>query len=444
MNRSRDLPWLDAERAEALHVAAVERILVFDGAMGTALQSRDLGPDDFGGEALDGCNENLIVTRPDVIADVHANYLAAGADVVETDTFGATALVLAEYGLEQCADEINETAARIARAACEAHSAPGRPRFVAGSMGPTTKAISVTRGVTFDELQQNFGAQADALARGGADLLIVETSQDTRNVKAALLGIDDAFVNLGGRLPVMLSCTIEPTGTMLAGQGIEAFWTSVAHADPFSVGLNCATGPEFMTDHVRSLAAVARSRVSCIPNAGLPDEDGRYLLTPEGLAETVLRFAEHGWLNVVGGCCGTRPEHVRALAAAMDGVAPRRPLHHQRTLFSGIDFVEIGDDNRPVIIGERTNVIGSRKFKRLIVDERFEEASEIGRAQVRSGAHLVDVCLANPDRDELADTERFLSFLVNKVKAPFVIDSTDAAVIERSLTWCQGKASTLR
>ena len=435
------LPWLDAARRERLEAAARERILVFDGATGTALQSRDLGPDDFGGPEFEGCNEHLVVTRPDVIRDVHDDYLAAGADVVETNTFGSTSIVLEEYDLAHLTDELNERAAALARAATDAAEArDGRPRFVAGSIGPTTKAISVTGGITFDGLREAFGRQAAALCRSGVDLLLIETSQDTRNVKAALLGIDDAFQGVGGRLPVMVSCTIEPTGTMLAGQGVEAFWTSIAHAAPFSVGLNCATGPEFMTDHVRSLAALAATRVSCMPNAGLPDEDGRYLLTPDALAGALRGFAERGWVNVVGGCCGTRPEHIAALAQAVAGLPPRRVDVPVRTMFSGIDFVESTADNRPLVVGERTNVIGSRKFKRLIVEERFEEASEIGRAQVRSGAQMVDVCLANPDRDELADTDRFLAHLVNKVKAPFVIDSTDAEVVEASLVWSQGKS----
>jgi 5-methyltetrahydrofolate--homocysteine methyltransferase len=437
---SESLPWLDAERAETLHAAAAERILVVDGAMGTSLQDAQLTPDDFGGADLDGCNEILVETRPDVIRDVHDSFLSAGADIVETDTFGGTSIVLAEYGLESRVAELNEVAARLAREACAAFDAPGRPRFVAGSIGPTTKAISVTGGVTFDELRISFRDQARALVAGGSDLLLVETSQDTRNVKAALLGIQEVFEELGARVPVATSCTIEPTGTMLAGQGVEAFWTSVAHTDLFSVGLNCATGPDFMTDHVRSLSELARHRVSCIPNAGLPNEDGEYELTPDELASTMRRFAEHGWLNVVGGCCGTRPDHIAALARAVADVAPRRPIEHRRSLFSGIDFLETTDDNRPVLVGERTNVIGSRKFKRLIVEERFEEAAEIGRAQVKGGAHLVDVCLANPDRDEMEDTERFLAQAINKVTAPFVVDSTDPEVIERALTWCQGKA----
>ena len=434
------LPWLRPERVLALEQLAAQRILVVDGAMGTSLQAAALTAADFGGAQYEGCNEHLVLTRPDVVRDVHLSFLEAGADMVETDSFGATSIVLAEYGLQSFTQEINVAAARVAREACERFATFERPRFVAGSMGPTTKAISVTGGVTFRELQEAFREQARGLVAGGVDVLLVETAQDTRNVKAALLGIADLFGELGARVPVMVSCTIEPTGTMLAGQGVEAFWTSIAHFDLFSVGLNCATGPDFMTDHVRSLSELARTRISCIPNAGLPDEDGRYQLTPEQLGAAIARFADHGWLNVVGGCCGTRPNHVAALAAAVAGRSPRKPVEHSRTLLSGIDFLEVAEDNRPIVVGERTNVIGSRKFKRLVEQERFEEAAEVGRAQVKSGAHLLDVCLANPDRNELDDVRRFLAHVVRIVKAPLVIDSTDAVVIEEALTWCQGKS----
>jgi 5-methyltetrahydrofolate--homocysteine methyltransferase len=434
------LPWLDAERAQALHDLAARKIVVFDGAMGTSVQALDLAAADFGGTELEGCNENLVLTRPDAIRGIHESFLRAGADVVETDTFGGTPLVLAEYGLAATAREINAAAARVARDACARVATPDRPRFVAGSMGPTTKAISVTGGVTFAGLRETFREQARGLVEGGADLLLVETSQDTRNVKAALLGVHDVFDEIKARVPVMVSCTIEPMGTMLAGQGVEAFWTSVSHFDLFSVGLNCATGPEFMTDHLRSLAELCRTRVSCMPNAGLPDEDGNYRLTPEQLGSALARFADHGWLNVVGGCCGTVPAHIEAVSRAVAGKTPRAQVEHTRTLFSGIDFLEVTDDNRPVIIGERTNVIGSRRFKKLIVDEKWEEAAEVGRAQVKGGAALLDVCLANPDRDETADMDRFLSVLIKLAKAPLVIDSTDAKVIEMSLTYCQGKS----
>ena len=427
-------------RAQLLDQLLSERILVLDGAMGTAIQARALDAAAFGGPEYDGCNEVLVETRPDVIRDIHRGYLDAGADIIETDTFGGTPFVLAEYGLGARARELNRLAAKIAVETALDASTTDRPRFVAGSMGPTTKAITVTGGITFEELTDAFREQALGLVEGGVDLVLIETQQDTRNVKAALLGVNDAFGELGRRVPIMVSGTIEATGTMLAGQGVEAFYASVMHADLLSIGLNCATGPEFMTDHLRSLAAIAKTRVSCIPNAGLPDSEGRYLETPDGIARVLERFVDLGWINLVGGCCGTTPAHIKALAAMVKGKRPRVPAAHHRTILSGIDFLEVADDNRPVLVGERTNVIGSRKFKRLINEGQWEEASEIGRKQVKGGAQVVDVCVANPDRDELADMVTLLPELIKKVKAPLMIDSTDAQVIARALTYSQGKA----
>jgi 5-methyltetrahydrofolate--homocysteine methyltransferase len=427
-------------RARLLEQLLEEKILVVDGAMGTAIQALDLSADAFGGPDLDGCNEVLVASRPDIILDIHRRYLAAGADIVETDTFGGTPIVLAEYGLAARARELNRLAAQLAvRAAAEA-STPEWPRFAAGSMGPTTKAITVTGGITFEGLKDAFREQAVGLLEGGVDLLLVETQQDTRNIKAALLGIEEAFVAANRRVPIMVSGTIEATGTMLAGQGVEALYTSIMNHDLLSVGLNCATGPEFMTDHLRSLAAIAKTRVSCIPNAGLPDSEGRYLETPEGIARVLERFVDLGWLNLVGGCCGTTYAHTAALAAMVKGKRPRVPAIHHKALLSGIEFLEVADDNRPVLVGERTNVIGSRRFKRLIGEGSWEEASEIGRKQVKGGAQVVDVCLADPDRDEMADMLEFLPHLIKKVKAPLMIDSTDAAVIASALTFSQGKA----
>ncbi|HEV3232235.1 MAG TPA: homocysteine S-methyltransferase family protein, partial [Candidatus Dormibacteraeota bacterium] len=405
--------------------------------MGTQIQAADLSAADFGGPDLEGCNENLCLTRPEVIAKIHRDYFAAGADVVSTNTFGGTPLTLGEYGLTGSAREINRAAAALAR---EVAAEFDGPRWIAGAMGPTTKAITVTGGVTFEGLVETYGIQALGLLEGGADLLLLETAQDTRNVKAGILGVWAAFAELGQRVPLMISGTIEPMGTMLAGQGVEAFYTSVAHAGMVSVGLNCATGPEFMTDHVRTLAGMARCYVSCYPNAGLPDEVGRYSETPEMMAETLGRFVENGWLNIVGSCCGSTPEFTRAIAAVAHAGRPRRPAERRVTSLSGIDPVECDDDSRPLIVGERTNVIGSRKFKRLITEERWEEAAEVGRAQVKAGAHLIDVCLSNPDRDEIADVERFMGALIRIVKAPLVIDATDPQVFERALTYCQGKA----
>ncbi|HEX7125475.1 MAG TPA: methionine synthase [Thermodesulfobacteriota bacterium] len=430
------------ERVARLVAALEERVLVLDGAMGTAIQAKGLTAADFGGPALEGCNEHLVVTRPDVVTAIHEAYLAAGCDIVETNTFGATPLVLAEYGLEGEAIRLNREAARLARAAAERFSTPDRPRFVAGSMGPTTKAISVTGGVTFDELVEHFHVQARGLHEGGVDYFLLETCQDTRNIKAGLLGIARLNESLPPeeRIPVAVSATIEPMGTMLAGQSVDALAAALEHADLLYLGLNCATGPEFMTDHIRSLAALSRFRVACVPNAGLPDENGHYLETPEMIAQTIRHFLDQGWLNAVGGCCGTHAGHIAALVEAAAGRRPRVPPTARRSTLSGIDYVEVTDDVRPVLVGERTNVIGSRKFKDLIVEEKFEEAAEIARAQVKSLAQVIDVCLANPDRDEMADMRRFLTALINKVRVPLMIDSTDPAVIEMALTFCQGKA----
>jgi 5-methyltetrahydrofolate--homocysteine methyltransferase len=428
------------DKTRLLKDLLAERILVLDGAMGTAIQARNLTAEDFGGAHLEGCNESLVLTRPDVVLDIHRGYLEVGADIIETNTFGGTPIVLAEYGLQDHVHELNETAARLAKQAAAELSTTNKPRFVAGSMGPTTKAISVTGGVTFDQLIEGFHDQAAGLVAGGADILIVETQQDTRNVKAALIGIWRLFDAVGFKVPVMVSGTIEAMGTMLAGQTVEAFSTSVMHADLLSVGLNCATGPEFMTDRIRSLAALAETRVSCIPNAGLPNEDGIYLETPLSMATTLERFVDHGWINLVGGCCGTTPAHIRALAQMVEGKRPRVPVKHHRTLFSGIDFVEASDDQRPLIVGERTNEVGSRKFKRLITEEKYEEAAEIARQQVKGGAQICDVNLQNADREELYDVDRFYEKMIRVVKAPTMIDTTDPAAIERALTYCQGKS----
>jgi 5-methyltetrahydrofolate--homocysteine methyltransferase len=428
------------ERTKLLEDLLAERILVLDGAMGTAIQACHLTADDFGGVQLEGCNENLVLTRPDVVLDIHRGYLEVGADIIETNTFGGTPIVLAEYALQDQVHKLNETAARLARQAAAEYSTSNKPRFVAGSMGPTTKAISVTGGITFDKLIEGFHDQAAGLVDGGADILIVETQQDTRNVKAALIGIWRLFDEIGFKVPVMVSGTIEAMGTMLAGQTVEAFSTSVMHADLLSVGLNCATGPEFMTDRIRSLAELAETRVSCIPNAGLPNEEGVYLETPESMATTLERFVDHGWINMVGGCCGTTPAHIRALAQMIEGKRPRVPVKHHRTLFSGIDFVEASDDQRPLIVGERTNEVGSRKFKRLIAEEKYEEAAEIARQQVKGGAQICDVNLQNADREELYDVDRFYEKMIRVVKAPTMVDTTDPVAIERALTYCQGKS----
>jgi len=428
-------------RLQELLAALEERILVLDGAMGTMLQQRNPAIEDWGGPQFENCTENLLFTHPEWIADIHRAYYDAGADIVETNSFGGSPVTLAEFGLEQRCYEINFRAAQLAREAAAEFERPGRPRFVAGSMGPTTKAITVTGGVTFAELRDGYYEQARGLIDGGADLLLVETCQDTRNVKAALLAIRRLSEEMGRRIPVIVSGTIEPMGTMLAGQTADAFYVSIAHADLLAVGLNCATGPEFMTDHIRTIHELASTRVSCYPNAGLPDEEGRYLETPDSLAAQLEKFAGHGWLNIVGGCCGTTPAHIRAIAQMAQGKRPRPlPAPSHRVFFSGIEVVEADESTRPLLVGERTNVIGSRAFKRLIAEEKWEEATEIARRQVRAGAHIIDVCLQSSDRDELADIPPFYGLLIRKVKAPLMIDTTDARAVELALTYCQGRS----
>ena len=430
------------ERVSLLVEKAKSEILVIDGAMGTCLQDLNLTAEDFGGEELEGCNENLCITRPEVIQKIHKNYLDAGADIIETNTFGSTPVVLAEYDLQDKYKELNIIAAQLAKNAVDEYEKenPGEIRFVAGSMGPTTKAISVTGGITFDELIDNFYKQAKYLYEGGVDYFLLETSQDTRNIKAGLIAINELNNEVEVPLPVAVSGTIEPMGTMLGGQAVDALVASLQHVDLFYLGLNCATGPDFMTDHVRTMSDMAKCSVACVPNAGLPDEDGNYLETPAMMSNILERFMKEGWINFVGGCCGTTYDHITAFRKIAKSNTPRTANPKKVSCLSGIEYLELGDEGRPYLVGERTNVIGSRKFKNLIVDEKFDEASEIAKAQVKKGANIIDLCLANPDRDELSDMENFLDQVIHKVKAPLMIDSTDEKVIEKSLTYSQGKA----
>jgi 5-methyltetrahydrofolate--homocysteine methyltransferase len=430
------------ESAKALRELLSERILVLDGAMGTMLQQRHLTAEDFGGAALEGCNENLVRTRPDVVLDIHRKYFEAGSDIVETNSFNGTKSDLIDYGVADQSYELMFKAAQLARQAADEYSSPSKPRFVAGSMGPTRKAITVTGGITFEHLLQDYYDLAKPLTEGGADLLIIETSQDTRNIKAAILAIHKLSKELGAEVPFIVSVTIEAMGTMLAGQTIEAMWASLRHAKPLAFGMNCATGPEFMTDHLRTLSQLSSEFVSCYPNAGLPDpEDGKYHETPTTLATQLERFVGNGWLNIVGGCCGTTEQHIRAIAQMVQGKKPRvRPGESHRAVYSGIETIEAEDSTRPLLVGERTNVIGSRLFKNLVAEEKWEEASEIARRQVKGGAHIVDVCLQSTERDEKKDIPEFYEKLIRKVKAPVMIDTTDATAIELALTYCQGKA----
>ena len=417
-----------------------EQVLVLDGAMGTAIQDAELSPSDFGGVEYEGCNEYLNITRPDLIMDIHRAYLEIGVDIIETNSFGSTPLVLAEYGLQDIALEINQASARIAREVVDELSTEQHPRFVAGSMGPTTKSLSLTRSMSWDELRNQYYIQASGLVNGGVDLLLVETSQDILNVKAALVAIEQLSEERSIDIPVAVQCTIEIMGTTLAGQDIEAFYNSLMHRDLLWIGMNCATGPEFMRGHLRALSQISKFPVSVVPNAGLPDEDGLYNETPDIFSATVSSYLREGWANVVGGCCGTTVEHVGKLIEGVRGIAPRDLVSNRVTVVSGLESLTIDENTRPVLIGERTNVLGSRRFKKWVSEGMWEEAAELGRQQVRGGASLLDVCLQDPDRDEMADVDEFLEFLTRKVKVGIVIDSTDSNVIANALKRTPGKS----
>ena len=427
------------ERLRALRQILDQRVLVIDGAMGTMIHQVPLSVNvDY--EGHENCPEILVVTRPDVIENIHRYYFDAGADAVSTNSFGGTGIALADNHLKHRVHELNFRAARIAREVADEFSVD-KPRFVAGSMGPTNKDINITGSITFPSLQSAYYKQARALMEGGADFLLVETAFDTGSLKAALLAIEQLRHDLGMDIPVVASVTIERTGTMLGGQAIDALYASIANHDLLAVGMNCATGPDLMTDHVRTLAAISRFPVSCYPNAGLPDAEGNFPETPQSLAAQLEKFVDLGWVNILGGCCGTTPEHIRAIVQMIEGKRPRRaPDAAHRAYYSGIELVEAEESNRPLIVGERTNVIGSRLFKSLVAEEKWEEATEIARRQVKNGAQIVDVCLQSADRDEFGDIPPFFEKLVQKIKAPIMIDTTDAEAVELALSFCQGKS----
>ena len=430
-----------ADRTKLLHELLDERIAVMDGAMGTAIHKHDLSIDEFGGPAFENCNEILNPRRPDVVLDIYSSYLEAGSDIIETNSFNGTPADMGEFGLKEQTFDLNRQAAALACQAAEKYSTTEKPRFVAGSMGPTRKPITLNPDLSFEYVIGEYYTQALGLAEGGADILVLETGQDTRNIKAGLIAIQRVFDQAGYRLPIIVSGTIEPSGTMLAGQPADALVASLEHIDLLSIGLNCATGPEFMTDHLRTIHSMAQTRVHCYPNAGLPDEEGVFLESPSSLAAALERFVKNGWMNLIGGCCGTTPEHIRAIAQMVEGKQPRRHRPERKSFYSGLDLVEANEDNRPLLVGERTNEVGSRAFKRLISAEKYEEAAEIARRQVRNGAQIIDINLENPDREELADIDSFYDEMVKKaIKAPFMIDSTSHAALEKALTYCQGKS----
>ena len=440
---------------------ARERILVLDGAMGTMIQQLKLEEADFRGERfadwshdLRGNNDLLILTKPDAIRDIHLAYFRAGADICATNTFSSTTIAQADYALESVARELNSEGARLAcEAARLAEQEDGRPRFVAGAMGPTNRTASISpdvanpgfRAVSFDELREAYKEAALGLIEGGADILLVETIFDTLNAKAAIYAIEEAFAETGKRLPAMISGTItDLSGRTLSGQTPQAFWNSIAHARPFSVGLNCALGAREMRAHLAEISRVADTLVCAYPNAGLPNEFGLYDESPEYMASLIREFAESGLVNVVGGCCGTTPDHIAAIAKAVEGLTPRAvPEIAPRLRLSGLEPFELSPDIRFVNVGERTNVTGSAKFRKLITAGDYAAALDVARDQVVNGAQIIDV---NMD-EGLLDSQKAMVDFLNLVAAepdiarvPVMVDSSKFEVIEAGLKCLQGKA----
>ncbi len=414
-----------------------ERILVIDGAMGTLIQQQQLNASDFGGEEYEGCNDYLSLTKPDVIEYIHDEYLKAGADIIETNTFGANSIVLNEYNLSDKARQINYESCIIARKCADKYS----DRFVAGAMGPTSKAISVTGGITFDEMMGSYYEQALGLIEGGCDLLILETSQDTLNVKAGIVAINKACLETGKQIPFFISGSILINGTMLAGQDIEAFYTSVRYSSPFAIGMNCATGPREMKDYLQILSEISDLPTFIYPNAGLPDEFGEYSETPEEFARIVENYIDRGWINIVGGCCGTAQKHIRLLKDLVSEKKPRTVVSKPKIfVVSGIDVVTPDPNVKPLLVGERTNVQGSRRFKKMIRNGSYEKAIGVAKQQVSNGASIIDVCVEDTAVDEIEVIDSLYPKLTRAVKVPIMIDSTTPEAVEHALKYCQGKS----
>ncbi|MBD2314635.1 methionine synthase [Desertifilum sp. FACHB-1129] len=417
-------------------------VIVFDGAMGTNIQTQNLTAEDFGGPQYEGCNEYLIYTKPEAIEKVHRDFLAAGADVIETDTFGATALVLAEYDLGDKAYDLNKKAAELAKRVAVEFSTPEKPRFVAGSIGPTTKLPTLGH-IDFDTMQANFAEQAEGLYDGGVDLFIIETCQDVLQIKAALNGVEEVLQRKGDRRPIMVSVTMEVQGTMLVGSEISAALTIL---EPYKIdilGLNCATGPDRMAEHIKYLCEHSPFVVSCIPNAGLPENIGghaHYKLTPMELRMALHRFVEDWGVQVIGGCCGTRPEHIQQLAEISQTLHPKqRQPEHEPSAASIYSSQPYTQDNSFLIVGERLNASGSKKCRDMLNAEDWDGLVSLAKAQVREGAHVLDVNVDYVGRDGVKDMHELVSRLVTNVTLPLMLDSTEWEKMEAGLKVAGGK-----
>jgi 5-methyltetrahydrofolate--homocysteine methyltransferase len=432
--------------------ALSRRVLIYDGAMGTNIQRYNLSAEDFGGKSLEGCNDNLVLTRPDVIQAIHESFLAVGCDVVETCTFQSTPRRLKEWGLGDKVREINVAAARLARAAADKYSTPDQPRFVAASMGPTgmlpSSSDPVLSQITYTELADNFYEQAKYLVEGGVDLLLIETSQDILEVKAAVAGIERLFTEIGRRLPLQTQVTLDVSGRMLLGTDIASAMTTLESLGVDVIGLNCSTGPEHMREPVRYLSEHATLPLSVIPNAGLPLNTGIgeavYPLEPQPMATALSEFVKEFGVRIVGGCCGTTPEHLSAIVGAVrEAERASKPVNHAQhvpRVSSAMRAITLHQDPPPLLVGERVNAQGSRKVKRLLLADDYEGILEVAREQVDSGAHVLDVCVALTERgDEAEQMSKVVKLLSMSVETPLVIDSTEANVIEAALEHIPGR-----
>jgi 5-methyltetrahydrofolate--homocysteine methyltransferase len=454
---------MQADRTAELRQLLAERILILDGAMGTMIQQERLGEADYRGarfldhpKDLKGNNDLLVLTRPQVIVGIHRAYLEAGADIIETNTFNATRVSQAEYGLEALAYELNVEGARLVRQLCDEYTAhnPAKPRFCAGVLGPTSRTLSISpdvndpgyRNISFDALADDYYDSAKGLLEGGADLLLIETVFDTLNAKAAVFAVEKLFEDLGRRWPVMISGTItDASGRTLSGQTAEAFWNSLSHAQPISFGLNCALGADQLRQYVDELSNACDTHVSAHPNAGLPNplSPTGYDETPEHLAGQIREWAQSGLVNIVGGCCGTTPAHIAALAEAVQGLAPRAvPVIEKKLRLSGLEPFNVGSDALFVNVGERTNVTGSKAFARMILEGRFDDALAVARQQVENGAQVIDINMDEAMLDSVAAMERFCKLIATEPdisRVPIMLDSSKWSVIETGLKCIQGK-----
>ena len=452
---------LRPDATQELTAALRDRILVIDGAMGTMIQEHSLDEDGYRGTRfadwpsdLKGNNDLLSLSQPEIIAGIHRAYLEAGADLVETNTFNAQAISLADYGMQDLAYEMNVAAARLARAECDAMTArtPDRPRYVLGALGPTNRTASIspdvndpgTRNVTYDQLVEAYLEQARALVEGGADILLVETIFDTLNAKAAIFACETLFEEHERRWPVIISGTItDASGRTLSGQVTEAFWNSVRHARPIAVGLNCALGAQEMRPYVAELSRIAGVFVSCYPNAGLPNAFGEYDETAEQMAAVVEEFAASGLVNLLGGCCGTTPDHIKAIAEAAAGKEPRTPAEVSPALrLSGLEPLAVTEESLFVNVGERTNITGSARFRNLIKAEDYPTALNVARQQVEAGAQVIDINMDEGMIDGVAAMDRFVKLVAGEPdisRVPLMIDSSKWEVIEAGLKCVQGK-----